>query len=58
MPFAIRRRRMAKWRTDRLGLTVSRCDELPADGAPETRHSSRRVPPEELARVRHAIYEQ
>ena len=39
-------------------LTESGCGELPADGAPETRHSNRRVPPEELARVRPAIYQQ
>jgi len=63
---AIKSRQVAERTAEATGLslsvvshrTESGCDELPADGAPETRHSNRRVPPEELARVRPAIYEQ
>ena len=45
-------------RSDITYLTESGCGELPDDVAPESRHSSRRVPPEELASVRPAIYQQ
>jgi len=63
---AIKRRQVAERTAEAMGLilsvithlTESGCDELPDDGAPETRLSNRRVPAKELARVRPAIYEQ
>ena len=44
--------------SDNTHHTESGCGEMPADGAPETQHSIRRVPHEELARVRPAIDQQ